>query len=106
MASFIESQPVFESRLKASGLTTAIYDKFKAQDIVSLSQLAFISSYTPGGADEAPLIAVFEKVIEREASVAERASFRRLFHAMRRMQQSPLRCVRRSRRLKRRVRGV
>ena len=74
MASFIESQPVFESRLKASGLTSAIYDKFKAQNIVSLSQLAFISSYTPGGAD------VFEKVIEREASVAERASFRRLFH--------------------------
>ena len=80
MASFIESQPVFESRLKASGLTTAIYDEFKAQNIVSLSQLAFISSYTPGGADEAPLIAVFEKVIDREASVAERASFRRLFH--------------------------
>ena len=78
--SFIESQPVFESRLKAAGLSSAIFDKFKAQNIVSLSQLAFISSYTPGGADEGPLIAVFEKVLEREASVAERASFRRLFH--------------------------
>ena len=80
MASFVESQPVFESRVKAVGLGEDVLKKFLDQNIVTLSQLAFISSYTPGSADETALIEVFEKLLGKEATVAEKASFRRLFH--------------------------
>ena len=43
-----------------------------------MSQLAFIRSYTPGSGDEAPLIAAFQALFTRSATVAEKASFRRV----------------------------
>ena len=75
MASFVESQPVFESRVKAVGLGKDVLKKFLDQHVVTLSQLAFISPYTPGSADETALIKVFEKLLGKEATVAEKASF-------------------------------
>ena len=80
MTAFVDSQAVLESRIKHAGLSDDIKDKLIAGGIVNMSQLAFISSYTPGSGDETPLIAAFEALLTREASVAEKASFRRVFN--------------------------
>ena len=72
MASFVESQPVCESRVKAVGLSEDVLKKFLDQHIVTLSQLAFISSYTPGSADETALIEVFEKLLGRQLLLRRR----------------------------------
>ena len=80
MTAFVDSQAVFESRIKHAGLSDDIKDKLVAGGIVSMSQLAFISSYTPGSGDETPLIAAFEALLARVASVSEKASFRRVFN--------------------------
>ena len=46
----------------------------------ALQTLAFISDYHPGSQSEKSLLEVFEKLLGRESSVAERAGLRRLFH--------------------------
>ncbi|CAE7739579.1 unnamed protein product [Symbiodinium sp. CCMP2592] len=46
----------------------------------SLRQLAFISSFTPGQADEAPLMAALKSMLSRDAELAVQASFRALYH--------------------------
>ena len=63
MTAFVDSQAVFESRIKHAGLSDDIKDKLVAGGIVNMSQLAFISSYTPGSGDETPLIAAFEALL-------------------------------------------
>ncbi len=71
---YVESQAAFESRVTAVGL------KDVRGGIKNLATLAFISDYNPGSPSEKPLIDVFDKLIGRESSVAERAGLRRLFH--------------------------
>ena len=80
MASFIESQAVLEARLKAVGFDDDIKDKFIAAGITCLSQLAFMSSYSPGANDESPLIDAFKVILAREPSIGEKANMRRVFN--------------------------
>ena len=80
MASFIESQAVLEARLKAVGFSDDIKDKFIAAGITCLSQLAFMSSYSPGANDEGPLIDAFKVILAREPTLGEKANMRRVFN--------------------------
>lgn len=63
MTAFVDSQAVLESRLKHAGMAEDIKDKLIAGEITSMSQLAFIRSYTPRSRDEAPLIAAFQALL-------------------------------------------
>ena len=65
MASFIESQAVLEARLKAAGFTDEVKDLFINAGIKCLSQLAFMSSYSPGANDETTLIDAFKTILAR-----------------------------------------
>ena len=80
MASFIESQAVLEARLKAVGFSNDVKDKFIAAGITCLSQLAFMSSYSPGANDETPLIDAFKDILTREPTLGEKANMRRVFN--------------------------
>ena len=80
MASFIESQAVLEARLKAAGFSDDVKDKFIAAGITCLSQLAFMSSYSPGANDESPLIDAFKDILARDPSIGEKANMRRVFN--------------------------
>ena len=80
MASFIESQAVLEARLKAAGFTDEVKDLFINAGIKCLSQLAFMSSYSPGANDETPLIDDFKTILGREPSIGEKANMRRIFN--------------------------
>ena len=80
MASFIESQAVLEARLKAAGFTDDVKDKFIAAGITCLSQLAFMSSYSPGANDETPLIDAFRDILSRDPTIGEKANMRRVFN--------------------------
>ena len=51
MASLIESEAVFEARLKTCGLEAHLAD-FKRRGWVTLSTFAFASSWTPGSGDD------------------------------------------------------
>lgn len=80
-ASYSDSEAVFTKRVESSGLS-----KEDSANLLSglrtLKQLAFVSSYTPGQADEKPLLDAFAKLIKRDpgADLAAQASFRALFH--------------------------
>ena len=80
MASFLESQAVLEARLKAAGFTDEVKDLFINAGIKCLSQLAFMSSYSPGANDETPLIDAFKTILTREPSLGEKANMRRIFN--------------------------
>ena len=77
---YVESQAVFESRVLAVGLSDEVKKAFLDGGVKSLATLAFISDYHPGSQSEKSLLEVFEKLLGRESSVAERAGLRRLFH--------------------------
>lgn len=79
MASYIESQAVLEARLKAVGFNDDIKDRFFNAGITCLSQLAFMSSYTPGSNDETPLIDAFKDLLGRDPTIGEKANMRRVF---------------------------
>ncbi|CAE7242070.1 unnamed protein product [Symbiodinium sp. CCMP2592] len=78
-ASYSDSRSVFDARVDACGLPREDAVKVKAA-VGSLRQLAFISSFTPGQADEAPLMAALKSMLSREAELAVQASFRALYH--------------------------
>ncbi|CAE7229711.1 unnamed protein product [Symbiodinium sp. CCMP2592] len=78
-ASYSDSRSVFDARVDACGLPKEDAAKVKAA-VGSLRQLAFISSFTPGQADEAPLMAALKSMLGRDAELAVQASFRALYH--------------------------
>jgi len=78
--SYVESQAVFEARVKAVGLSDEILKAFIDGGVKTLATLAFISDYNPGSQSEKSLIETFDKLLKRDSSVAERACLRRLFH--------------------------
>ena len=80
MASYTESQPVFEARITAVGLSDDIKESLISNGVTSHSVLAFISEYNPASASEKPLLDAFEDILKRAATIAEKAAFRRLFH--------------------------
>lgn len=77
--SYVEGQPVLQARLDAVKLGDA---KRAVIDggITCAAELAFISSYTPGVQDNAPLIAAFETLLNRQATLTEKSNFRRFFN--------------------------
>ncbi|CAE7207103.1 GIP [Symbiodinium sp. CCMP2592] len=78
-ASYSDSRSVFDARVDACGLPREDAAKVKAA-VGSLRQLAFISSFTPGQADEAPLMAALKSMLGRDAELAVQASLRALYH--------------------------
>ena len=78
-ASYSDSRSVFDARVDACGLPADDATKVKAS-VSSLRQLAFISSFTPGQADEAPLMESLKQRLGRDAELAVQASFRALYH--------------------------
>ena len=79
MASYTESQPVFEARITAVGLSDDIKESLIANGVTSHSVLAFISEYNPASASEKPFLDAFEDILKRAATMAEKAALR-LFH--------------------------
>ena len=79
MATYSESESVFVSRVKASGLTEADA-ALLCGEVKNLKQLAFISSYAPGQSDEKPLMEVLERILGRPAELATKACFRAFWH--------------------------
>ena len=71
-SAYSESQPVLEA-----GDVTRIVAQVK-----SLKQLAFASSYTPGMADETPLMNVLQSMLGAgvSLSIAQKACFRAVYH--------------------------
>ena len=63
-ASYSDSRSVFDARVDACGLPADDATKVKAS-VSSLRQLAFISSFTPGQADEAPLMESLKQMLGR-----------------------------------------
>lgn len=80
MASYTDSQAVFESRINAVGLDENVKKALIDGGVKNHSTLAFISEYNPASASEKPLLDAFEELLQRVATVPEKASFRRLFH--------------------------
>ena len=78
-ASYSDSRSVFDARVDACGLPADDATKVKAS-VSSLRQLAFISSFTPGQSDEAPLMASLKAMLGRDAELGVQASFRALYH--------------------------
>ena len=80
MAPFTESQAVQGARPTKAGLSEDTVQKIVGVGIRSVSQFAYISSYTPGVADESPVHKVFKDNLGHEPNVAQCACFRRAFH--------------------------
>ena len=80
-SAYSESQPVLESRLAKAGFDAGDVTKIVAQ-VKSLKQLAFASSYTPGVADETPLMNVLQSMLGAgvSLSIAQKACFRAVYH--------------------------
>lgn len=78
--SYTESQAVFEKRVSAVGLDDDVKKALIDGGVQTLATLAFVSEYNPGSSSEKPLIDALETLLKREASVKEKAAFRRLFH--------------------------
>ncbi|CAE7235557.1 unnamed protein product [Symbiodinium sp. CCMP2592] len=79
-ASYSESEAVFSDKVRTSGLSAADQTNVLA-GLKNLKQLAFVSSFTPGQADEKPLIAALDALVKRDTSadLAAQACFRALF---------------------------
>ncbi|CAE7218164.1 unnamed protein product [Symbiodinium sp. CCMP2592] len=79
-ASYSESEAVFIDKVRTSGLSAADQTNVLA-GLKNLKQLAFVSSFTPGQADEKPLIAALDALVKRDTSadLAAQACFRALF---------------------------
>ena len=78
-SSYSESEPVLVSRLAKAGFEKAESDKI-LESVKSLKQLAFVSSFTPGASDEAPLISALQTMLGSEPSIKQKAAFRAVFH--------------------------
>ena len=74
MASYSESEPVFEARCLRVGIDVADVAKLKAAQITSLAKVAFCSSYTPGSGDDTELIEVLKQAIGGEPSLGTKAA--------------------------------
>ncbi|CAE7732569.1 unnamed protein product [Symbiodinium sp. CCMP2592] len=75
-----EVNAVFSDKVRTSGLSAADQSNVLA-GLKNLKQLAFVSSYTPGQADEKPLITALDALVKRDTSadLAAQACFRALF---------------------------
>ena len=75
----MESSAAFEARASAMGLTQDELDKMKAAGVATYALLAFSCNYTPGGADEKPLLDLAKIVLGDPVPAARLPILRRLF---------------------------
>lgn len=80
MSTGVESTAVFEARALTIGLSAACVQRFKAEDIDTLSRYAFGCSFQPGSNDESPLIDLIKRVLGRDPTISELSILRRLFY--------------------------
>ena len=73
-ASCSESLPVLRAGSERAGFVEADRNKIEAA-VKSLKQLAFVSSFTPGATDEAPLIRALEDMLGGNPNLAQKAAF-------------------------------
>ncbi len=79
-ADMLDSEAVFESRASEIGLNAAEIGRAKTLNVASFGKLAFAANYTPGQADEAPLLAMMANICGVDPAPADRAPLiRRLF---------------------------
>ena len=79
----LDSQPVFESRLKATGVGEAHIQELIDAGITSLGTLAFLTNCQPGIGDDKPLIDEIAKILKFNQSnpmpLAVASSIRRIW---------------------------
>ena len=80
MSTYTGDESVLRARAKQAKVADDVIQGIIDAGIKDLSGLAFCSAYTPGSTDEAPLLAFLKDAIGRDPTLAEGASFRRLFH--------------------------
>ena len=68
MANYSESKSVLQSRLTAVGFAESDVTAILGE-VGNLRRLAFISSFTPGQADETPLMQVLAELLQRDPSI-------------------------------------
>ncbi|CAE7414212.1 unnamed protein product, partial [Symbiodinium sp. KB8] len=78
-AAYSESTPVLKDRLKRAGFEDAQVETI-ASSVKTLKNLAFISSYSPGQADDAPLKVLSSLLSQPDLSIALKSSWRAAFH--------------------------
>ena len=69
-SSMLESQPVFESRLRAVGMAENLIKRLTDNGITSMGSLAFICAATPGQGDDSALFTAIEPVMGYDADNA------------------------------------
>ena len=74
-----DSEAVFKERFLELGLTTAQYDKFKDEGLTTMGTFAFGCNFSPGSADERPLVTMIKNVLGADPSTRDMSCFRRLF---------------------------
>ena len=79
MANYSESKSVLQSRLIAVGFAESDVTAILGE-VGNLRRLAFISSFTPGQADEAPLMQVLSELLQRDPSISDKANWRAVFN--------------------------
>ena len=77
--SVADSEPVFRSRALACGFSAEEYDKFKHEGLGTMAMFAFSCNFSPGAADDKPLMELGQKVIGQPLSIKQAAGMRRLF---------------------------
>ena len=77
--SFGDSAAVFKSRALEIGLAADAFAKFEAEGLVTLASLAFSCHFSPGSADEKPLVDLATKVLGAPPSLKETSCVCRLF---------------------------
>ncbi|CAE7244154.1 unnamed protein product [Symbiodinium sp. CCMP2592] len=78
-SAYSESEPVLVSRLSKAGFEQAERDLI-LKHVKSLKQLAFVSSFAPGAADEGPLIEALKTMLGKDPEMNQKAAFRAVFH--------------------------
>ena len=74
-----DSEAVFKEQFLELGLTTAQYDKFKDEGLTTMGTFAFGCNFSPGSADERPLVTMIKNVLGADPSTRDMSCFRRLF---------------------------
>ena len=77
--SVADSEPVFRSRALACGFSAEEYDKFKHEGLGTMAMFAFSCNFSPGAADDKPLMELGQKVLGQPLSIKQAAGMRRLF---------------------------
>ncbi|CAE7815285.1 unnamed protein product [Symbiodinium sp. CCMP2592] len=78
-SAYSESEPVLVSRLSKAGFDQTERDLI-LKHVKSLKQLAFVSSFAPGAADEGPLIEALKAMLGKDPEMSQKAAFRAVFH--------------------------